>query len=150
MIEKEKILFGLIKPFPKKYRFWFIIFLAFYALFLFYINFFLQQNDVTAIVLTFVQLPLVIVLSLPSLFPEKEIFQLFIQFNDKELLYKPSYLKAAKTVNYSEIQSIEIKPTKILIDTKKENIELSFALMGYQSGKKIKAKFEELKKQLAN
>ena len=143
-MKKEKILFNYMKPLPKKYRFWFIILL------ISYISFFLRQNNSFAIMMILVQLPLVVILFLLSLFPEKEIFQLFIQFNDKELLYKPSYLKAAKNVDYSEIQSIEIKPTKILIDTKKENIELSFALMGYQSGKKIKTKFEELKKQLAN
>jgi len=147
-MQNTKIQIGMVKPLPKQYRKWFVGFLGLFSVFLFYIYSHIQKDDFSAIFLTLIQLPSVIIVSLPSLFPEKEIFQLFVQFTDNQLLYRNNYLKGALLIDYSEIQAIEIKPTKVILLIEEKSVEIAFNTMGYKTTKKIKANFESLKEEL--
>jgi len=147
-MQNNKIQLGFVKPLPEQYRSWFVVFLVLFTVFLFYIYFHIQEDAFFAIFLTLIQLPTVIIVSLPSLFPEKEIFQLFVQFTDNQLLYRSNYLKGALIIDYSEILSIDIKPTMVIVNTEEKAVEIPFSAMGYKTTKKIKANFESLKQEL--
>ena len=148
-MQNKKIQLGFVKPVPKKFRFWFLIALVLYLFLIYYLYSKSLNDNLLSLALILTQLPLVIVVSLPSLFPEKEIFQLFVQFSNTKLLYRDNYLKQALIINYEEITRIEIKPTQVIIYTQEQKpLEISFNKTGFKKTQEIKANFEILKKEI--
>ncbi len=142
----SKTLLGFIKPVNPKYRIPYILGVIIFLFFVYYIN--NRGHETYGIWFVLLQIPFVLIVSLPSLFPEKEVFQLFVQFTDTQIRFRNSYFKKPILINYSEIASIEIQPTKILIITKDRPVEILFNSMGYKPTQKIKANFEMLKKEI--
>ena len=145
-MQNTTIPLGFVKAIDKKYRFAYLIGIIALLLFVYYIN--NLQQDGYGIWFVVLQIPFVIIVSLPSLFPEKELFQLFLKFTDSQIRYRTNYLKGALIIDYSKIDSIEIKATRILINTEEKLIEVSFNTTSYKRTQKIKASFDELKKEL--
>ena len=139
---------GMIKELNPKYRIWYVLFLVAFFFFNFYFFSNLQKDDPYGIVIAIIMMPSVLIVSLPSLFPEKEMFQLFLKFTNSQIKYRTNYFKVAFIIDYSEITSIEIKPTKIIITTAGQTVEISFNTIGYNTTQEIKSKFEELKKEI--
>ncbi len=145
-MKNSKILLGFIKPVKSKYRIPYVLGIVFFLLFVYSFN--NRQQDGYGFWFVLLQIPFVLIISLPSLFPEKEIFQLFVQFTDEHIRFRNSYFKNPTLIHYSKIESIEVKPTKVFIKAKEQTVEILFNSMGYQSTQKIKANFEKLKEEI--
>jgi hypothetical protein len=145
-MQETTIKLGMVKELDPKYRFWYLVGVVGFVLFVLFTIY--KEDDLLAVIIFLLQIPLVIILSLPSLFPEKELFQLFVKFTDSQISYKKNFLKSPIVINYSDIETIEIKPTKVIVVAKEQPIEFSFNMTGYKRTKEIKTNFETLKEEL--